>query len=72
LEHVLAVANWLRDNEHIPETACLASSNWTEELYEDWRTISGSDQDYRVEKPRHTVSEALAIMAAAPHVDPPV
>lgn len=34
LEHVLAVASWLRDNERIPETACLPSSKWTDELYE--------------------------------------
>jgi integrase len=70
LEHVLAVASWLRDNEHIPDTACLPSGKWTEELYEDWRTRTGSTEDYQVHKPRHTRDEALSIMAAAPQVDP--
>jgi integrase len=70
LEHVIAVASWLRDNEHIPETACRASSKWTEELYEDWRTRTCSDQDYQVDKPRHSRDEALLILAAARQVDP--
>jgi integrase len=70
LEHVIAVASWLRDYEHIPDTACLPSGKWTAELYDDWRTRTGSDRDYQVHKPRHTRDEAQAIMAAAPQVDP--
>ncbi len=70
LEHVLAVASWLRDNEYIPEAGCIPSSKWSGELYEDWWTRTGSDQDYQVNKPRHTRDEALAILAAAPQVDP--
>jgi integrase len=70
IEHILSVSNWLRDDDQIPEDACRPSSRWTEELYEDWRAISESEQDYRVEKPRHTLDEARAILAMANDVDP--
>jgi integrase len=70
IEHLVSVANWLRDNEHIAEAACIPSSKWSQELYDDWRAMTESDEDYQVQKPRHSLAEARAILQKAAEIDP--
>lgn len=60
---LLAIAEWLRDDNRIDEVACKAWKDWKSQM----RTEAGAPDPYR---PRHTREDALAIMAVADQVDP--
>lgn len=70
IARLLGVAQWLRDEELIPPTACVPSRHWKRELGEDWRTITEARGDYEPARPRHTLDEMRAILKVAPKVDP--
>jgi len=70
IARLLAVAEWLRSEELIPPTACIAPRHWKRELAADWREITEARADYEPARPRHTLQQMRAILAAAPQVDP--
>lgn len=70
VSRVLTVAQWLRDQEHIPRDAALPSSRWKEDLRAYWAQVSGTHGDPEPHRPRYTLAEMLQILAAAPLVDP--
>lgn len=59
----LAVASWLRSEEHIPESACIPPKQWKKEMKEEMNAPEPR-------RPRHTAQEMRAILAKAPAVDP--
>ena len=67
---VLAVAQWLRDEDHIPAGSCVAPKDWRAKLKEDWVGISKAPGVPTPKRPRHTLTEMRAIMAKARDVDP--
>ncbi|HYC51095.1 MAG TPA: hypothetical protein VEB19_08315 [Gemmatimonadaceae bacterium] len=67
---VLAVAQWLRDEEIIPPGACVAPKDWRAKLKEDWIAITEAPDVPEPRRPRHTIQEMRAIMAKARDVDP--
>lgn len=70
IARILTVAEWLRGEEKIPATACVAARKWKEELAADWRAITEARSNYEPSRPRHTVEELRKILAAVPKVDP--
>lgn len=62
------IANWLRQEELIPETAALPKRNWKVRLKQEWQALTG--RSVEPQRPRHTVEEVAAIFAALPEVDP--
>jgi integrase len=60
---LLAVGEWLRGEELIPEAACRAPLRWKKVLGDELE----APEPHR---PRHTVEELRKILAAAPQVDP--
>jgi hypothetical protein len=62
---VLAVAQWLRDEDHIPAGACVAPKDWRAKLKEDWVGITKEAGVPTPKRPRHTLAEMRAIMAKA-------
>lgn len=70
VSRVLTVAQWLRDHELIPRDACLASKRWKEELRAYWMQATNAASEPEPRRPRYTLAEMLAILAAAPDVDP--
>jgi integrase len=70
IARLLTVAEWLRSEELIPSTACVAPRHWKQELSGDWREITEARTDYEPARPRHTAAELRQILAVAPRVDP--
>jgi len=70
VQRVLAVAAWLRDEEKIPAGACLAARTWKDELRSDWLQETKEASLPEPDRPRHSLAEMRAIMAAASAVDP--
>lgn len=66
---VLAIAAWLRDEGLIDERACLAPTHWKRELHAFWQEKAGG-RAYVPERPRYTLEESRAVLAAAPAIDP--
>lgn len=64
------VANWLRQEELIPETAALPKRNWKVKLKQEWQTLTGHSVEAK--RPRHSVQEVAAIFDALPQADPRV
>jgi hypothetical protein len=67
---VLAVAQWLRDEDLIPAGACVAPKTWRSQLREDWVSITQAPGVPTPKRPRHTLTEMRGIMAKARDVDP--
>jgi integrase len=67
---VLAVAQWLRDEELIPSDAGVPRRTWKEELRNDWLELSGERSVPAPNRPRHTLEEMRQILLAARAVDP--
>lgn len=65
---VLTVAAWLRDEGLIDERACIAPTHWKRELHAFWQESTGG-RAYEVQRPRHTLAESRAILAAAAAID---
>lgn len=63
-----AIASWLRQEGHIPETAALPRPRWKMKVREEWRIATGRTRE--VKRPRHSVEEVAAIFAALPQGDP--
>lgn len=70
IARLVGVAGWLRDEEHIPATACVPSRHWKRELADDWRTITEARGDYEPARPRHSLDEMRKILSFADEVDP--
>jgi integrase len=70
VQRVLAVAQWLRDEERIPAHACVAPRRWRDELRADWRVLAGEATDAEPHRPRHTLEEMRKILEVADQVDP--
>lgn len=70
IARLLGVAQWLRDEDLIPATACVAAKHWKKDLAADWRTITEARGDYEPARPRHTLDEMRLILSVAPLVDP--
>lgn len=65
---VMAVANWLRDEQKISPTACLPWKAMKEEMRVDF--AKATKGRYEVKRLRYTPEEYRAMLAAAPKVDP--
>lgn len=63
LSRLLTIAEWLRGEGLIDETACKGWKDWKSKMREE----AGAPDPYR---PRHTLQEALAILRVADQVDP--
>ncbi len=70
IQRVIAVAAWLRDEERIPETACIAPRHWKRELLEDWTQLRRERKAPEVSKPRYTLEEFRRLLRSAEQVDP--
>lgn len=69
IARVLAVAQWLRDEELIPATACIASRTWKSEMRADWLALTGERKLPEPDRPRYTVEESRRILRAAHEID---
>lgn len=71
---VLTAAAWLRDEGHLPADACLPPRKWRDDVRAYWSQAAAPATGLRREpepkRPRYTHDEALALLAAAPKVDP--
>lgn len=65
---VMAVANWLRDEQKIAPTACLPWKAMKEEMRVDF--AKATQGRHEAKRPRYTPVEYRALLAAAPQVDP--
>jgi integrase len=63
-------AKWLRRRKAIPTDAGLPPEDWKSEGVSYWRTLTKSARDPQPSRPRHTLEEMRAILAAAPSIDP--
>ena len=70
VQRVLAVAAWLRDEEHIEAGACAAKKEWKEDLRSDWLELTKERSVPNPKRPRHTLAEMRRILAKAGAVDP--
>ncbi|HKO18805.1 MAG TPA: hypothetical protein VJU82_07955, partial [Acidobacteriaceae bacterium] len=59
-----AVANWLRGEELISDTAALPRPGWKVKVKDEWRVVTG--RRVQVKRPRHAADEVAAIFAALP------
>lgn len=64
------VANWLRQEDLIPEAAALPKRGWKAKLKQEWQTLTG--RTVEAQRPRHSVEEVAAIFGALPQADPRV
>lgn len=67
---ILAIAAWLREQQHVGPGACQPPTQWRNKLRDDWRALRNSPSDPTINRPRHTLEEMRAIMAKAAEVDP--
>jgi integrase len=65
---VMAVANWLRDEQKIAPTACVPWKAMKEEMRVDF--AKATQGRHEAKRPRYTPDEYRALLAAAPQVDP--
>jgi len=70
LGHVLAVAAWLRDEERIAISACVAPKGWKTQLREYWRQVAPPGATPKPQRPRHSLDEMRALLKIAGDVDP--
>lgn len=63
VSRLFTVADWLRDEQKIAEGACRSWKKWREEFAVDCGEIV-------IQRPRHSLEEFRALLAAAPKVDP--
>lgn len=70
VSRVLAVSAWLRDEELIPPGACTLGRKWKDDLRKDWIELTDARALPQPKRPRHTLEEMRAVMAAAGRVDP--
>lgn len=70
VSRVLAVAQWLRDEELIPTGACVAPRTWRQELRADWLELTGERGIPRPQQPRYTIEESRALLRVASEMDP--
>lgn len=70
VSRLLAVAQWLRDEELVPAGSCVPKRKWKEDLRADWIELTGERALPEVKRPRHTLEEMRKIIAKAGEVDP--
>lgn len=70
MQRLFAVARWLRSEELIPATACLAPETWRTDLRDDWVRLRGARHEPEPFRPRYTLEEMRRYLAAAAKVDP--
>lgn len=70
ITRLLAIAQWLRDEELIPADACVASSTWRDDLRKDWQLLAGADRLPEVSRPRYSSEEFLKMLHASWQADP--
>ncbi|CAN5730835.1 hypothetical protein BH23GEM5_BH23GEM5_20720 [soil metagenome] len=63
-----AIANWLRQERLISESAALPKRAWKAALRQEWQAVTGSRLE--IQRPRHTMEEVKAIFGALPDGDP--
>jgi integrase len=63
----LTVANWLRDEQRIAPTACVAWRSMWEEFQRD---ANGDRGPYEAKRPRYTPDEYRLLLKTAPEIDP--
>jgi len=68
IQRVLAVANWLRDEQRIASDACLPPRRWRDELRSYWAQTAGAEPE--AHRPRHTLAEMRQLLRVAHEVDP--
>jgi hypothetical protein len=59
VDALYSAAAWLRQEEYIPPTACIAPPKWRKQLKEEWQEITGVV--YVVQRPRHSRTEVRQI-----------
>lgn len=71
IRDLLAVAAWLREEEHIPPTACFVQGTaWKHRLRNDWVQFTHADREPTPERPRYSLGEFRAILQAAKRIEP--
>lgn len=71
IRDLLAIAAWLREEEHIPPTACFVQGKaWKHRLRSDWVQLTHADREPTPERPRYTLAEFRAILIAAKQIEP--
>ena len=70
IARLLAIAQWLRDGEHIPATAAHAPKTWRQSLRSDWLQLSGEDELPEPERPRLSDEEYRKLFSASWFADP--
>lgn len=70
VQRLLAVAQWLRDEEAIPAGACIAPRTWRTELKADWIELTGARGEPKPARPRYTLEESRALLRVAASLDP--
>jgi integrase len=68
IARVMAVANWLRDEQKLALTACLSWKAMKDEMRTDF--AKATHGRHEVQRLRFTAEEYRALLAAAPSVDP--
>jgi integrase len=63
-----AIANWLREEDLIPDRAARPRKNWKARLREDWEALTGTGPS--VHRPRYSIPETAALFRALPSADP--
>jgi integrase len=67
-EMLYTVANWLREEQKIPDAVALPKRKWKERLRREWEEITG--RRVEVKRPRHSPEEVRRVFAALPEGDP--
>lgn len=64
ISRIITVVGWLRETRHIPRDAAPWPKRWKEQVVQHWKGVKGSVRDPEPFRPRHTLEEARAILAA--------
>lgn len=70
VQRLLAIAQWLRDEELIPAEACIAPRTWRQELKKDWIELTGARGEAKPARPRYSLEESRALLRTAASLDP--
>lgn len=64
VSRIITVVGWLRETRHVPRDAAPWPKQWKAQIVQHWKGIKGSVREPEPFRPRHTLEEARAILAA--------
>lgn len=70
VSRIITALRWLRKQKKIPAGVGEIDEEWKEDLRAFRRGLTGTKRDPQPSQPRHSHEEMLAIIKAAPYVDP--